>query len=127
MPPRVGKMADPVLGFFMIALVLIGLVGFDSFLGFSYLSSLFVRHIMPMDLYEESFSALHKKIGVAMPIASIKSQPSETQMISRVNEKRGEGIYGRRNGNSSNVVDDEIASLLGKAGDEGSFASQPSI
>ncbi|EJK76580.1 hypothetical protein THAOC_01646 [Thalassiosira oceanica] len=125
MPPRVGKMADPVLGFFMIVLVLIGLVGFDSFLGFSYLSSLFVRNIMPMDLYEESFSALHRKIGVASPIAS-KSQPPETQMVSR-NEKIREGIYGRRNGNISNIVDDEIASLLDKARDDGSFASQPSM
>ena len=119
-------MADPVLGFFMIVLVLIGLVGCDAFLGFSYLSSLFVRHIMPMDLYEESFSTLHKKIGVAGPASN--GQPPATQMVCRVNEKITEGIYGRRNGNmSSNIVDDEIASLLGKAGDEGSFASQPSM
>lgn len=61
-PPTPGKMANPFLGLMMLCFVFIGLMFFDGFMGFSYLASLFVRGVMPNDLYEEAFTALHRKM-----------------------------------------------------------------
>ena len=54
MPPRIGSMANPILGIIMLILVTIGLVGCDGFLGFSYLASIFVKGVMPYHLYGEA-------------------------------------------------------------------------
>mmetsp|Transcript_41224 Transcript_41224/g.87844 ORF Transcript_41224/g.87844 Transcript_41224/m.87844 type:complete len:1067 (-) Transcript_41224:249-3449(-) len=105
-PPRVGKMANPILGMMMLILVTIGLVGFDGFLGLSYLASLFVKGVMPYNLHEEAFSALHKKLGITGSPArsSGQQQPVTTRKKSKSSvKKRGRG------GN----VDEEIAALLG--------------
>jgi len=64
-PPRIGKMANPLLGLMMLILVVIGLVSFDGFLGFSYLASLFASGVMPHLLQEEAFATLHHQIGVS--------------------------------------------------------------
>lgn len=72
-PPRIGKMANPVLGLLMLIVVAVGLFGFDGFLGFSYLASLFVKGVMPHRLYGEAFSALHKKLGLVA--ADVEGSP----------------------------------------------------
>jgi hypothetical protein len=60
--PRIGKMANPMFGFGMLLLVVLGLFCFDGFLGFSYLASLFVDGVLPCQLYEEAYSVLHKTL-----------------------------------------------------------------
>jgi len=72
-PPKIGKMANPMLGAVMLVLVTIGLVCFDGFLGFSYLASLFVKGVMPHQLYEEAFATLHKKMG--LPASNVAGSP----------------------------------------------------
>ncbi|KAL3822907.1 hypothetical protein ACHAXA_010690 [Cyclostephanos tholiformis] len=66
-PPRIGKMANPTFGVAMLILVIIGLVGCDGFLGFSYLSTLFAKGVMPHHLYHEAFSALLIRLGLRAP------------------------------------------------------------
>jgi hypothetical protein len=66
-PPRIGKMANPVLGAAMLILVTIGLVCCDGFMGFSYLASLFVKGVMPHQLHDEAFAALHIRLGLHSP------------------------------------------------------------
>ena len=60
-PPHPGAMANSYLGLMMLCFIFFGLVGFDGFLGFSYLASLFVPAVSPKDLYYEAFSALHRR------------------------------------------------------------------
>lgn len=59
--PEPGKMARPVLGFMMLCLCFIGLFCFDGFFGFSYVTCLFIKGILPNELYLEAFSLLHEK------------------------------------------------------------------
>lgn len=85
--PRIGSLSNSFLGLMMLCFAMIGLLFFDGYFGFSYLSSLFVRDnaipvsniidyytakddktkdsfifsVMPNDLYEEAFGDLHRK------------------------------------------------------------------
>lgn len=121
-PPKVGKMANPLLGLVMLILITTGLVGFDGFLGFSFLASFFVRGVFPPELEEEAFYALHKKIGkigifsssnvVELPPAE-EPQLASNQTIPATKKKRGKGTRRSSQGNRRNDVDDEIAALLG--------------
>lgn len=113
-PPRVGKMANPKLGALMLVLVTIGLVCFDGFLGFSYLASLFVKGVGPHDLYEEAFSALHRKIGlpssdtVGVPLPGHSGGQRQQARTNRSNASSKIAMV-TRSGN----IDEEIAALLG--------------
>mmetsp|Transcript_10076 Transcript_10076/g.21267 ORF Transcript_10076/g.21267 Transcript_10076/m.21267 type:complete len:837 (+) Transcript_10076:3-2513(+) len=116
-PPRVGKMANPNLGLMMLILVLIGLVGFDGFLGFSYLASLFVKGVMPRDLYVEAFSALHKKLGIAGPSRGPSPGPmpepsGEDQPRVRSRKKKAATSANTKKSPRNRNVDEEIAALL---------------
>ena len=125
-PPKVGKMANPLLGLVMLILITTSLVGFDGFLGFSFLASFFVKGVFPPELEEEAFYALHKKIGkigifsspnvVELPPAE-EPQLAINQTIPATKKKRGKGTrrssQGNRRSSSGNDVDDEIAALLG--------------
>jgi hypothetical protein len=88
--PRIGSLSNPFLGLMMLCFAMIGLLFFDAYFGFSYLSSLFVRDnaipvsniidyytakddktkdsfifsVMPNDLYEEAFRELHNRWGI---------------------------------------------------------------
>ena len=123
-PPRVGKMANPILGMVMLLLVTIGLVFSDGFLGFSYLASLFVKGVMPHNLHDEAFSALHKKIGQHASVAG--SPPESSSGQRQLASTRGKNARVKNNVRSGNV-DVEIADLLGSIGGDMEISSQPSI
>jgi len=134
-PPRVGKMANPILGAMMMLLVMIGLFCFDGFLGFSYLASLFVRGVMPHDLHEEAFTALHKKMG--LPASDMRGPPPEApssgghRHVERAAVKSRKKSSKSKKKSRSKNVDEELAGLL--RSEEGSemssqvSGSQPSI
>ena len=123
-PPRVGKMANPKLGLVMLILVTIGLVFFDSFLGFSLLASLFVKGVLPIELYNEAFTALHKRIGVSTPQEpdddehhgddhSYSSSSRSSMSRSGSSGSFSETSYSQSDTKSSGSVNQEIAALLG--------------
>eukprot|EP00559_Dactyliosolen_fragilissimus_P006169 CAMPEP_0184870608 /NCGR_PEP_ID=MMETSP0580-20130426/38092_1 /TAXON_ID=1118495 /ORGANISM="Dactyliosolen fragilissimus" /LENGTH=814 /DNA_ID=CAMNT_0027372773 /DNA_START=141 /DNA_END=2585 /DNA_ORIENTATION=+ len=60
-PPEVGTMANPYLGLMMLCFSFIGLIFFDGYLGFSYAACIFIKGILPHDLYHEAFETLHRK------------------------------------------------------------------
>ena len=123
-PPRVGKMANTFLGMMMLLFVAIGLFCFDGFLGFSYLASFFVKGVMPYDLYEEAYSAFHKKLGLSG--ANVDGVPPKSSTMRwRFSSDQGNSTSKSfRLGN----VDEEIAALLGsKRRVEVELASHPSM
>jgi len=71
-PLPLGSMSNPFLGMMILCFIAIGLFSFDGYVGFSYLSSAFVRvdgaydsssvhSIMPNDVFEEAFRPLHQR------------------------------------------------------------------
>eukprot|EP00538_Stauroneis_constricta_P000205 CAMPEP_0119551752 /NCGR_PEP_ID=MMETSP1352-20130426/4924_1 /TAXON_ID=265584 /ORGANISM="Stauroneis constricta, Strain CCMP1120" /LENGTH=1017 /DNA_ID=CAMNT_0007597865 /DNA_START=161 /DNA_END=3214 /DNA_ORIENTATION=- len=60
-PKQPGEMAHPNLGLMILCFTLAGLIGFDGFMGFSYVASIFVPSVSPNLLYYEAFSTLHRK------------------------------------------------------------------
>lgn len=111
-PPRIGKLANPVLGLMMLILVAIGLVAFDGFLGFSYLASLFVSDIMPKQLEEEAYSALHKQIGVSGGGSYHSSSGGGGGGRRRLELVKPRNSMNKSKRDSGSV-DEEIAALLG--------------
>ena len=61
-PPHPGDMASPWLGLMMLGFISVGLFFFDGFLGFSYIASIFVKGVMPNEMFEEAFTPLHQKM-----------------------------------------------------------------
>jgi len=59
-----GKMSNAGLGVMMLVLCFIGLFSFDSFFGLVLGPALFCGGVDCTGIWEEAFSALHKKIGV---------------------------------------------------------------
>jgi hypothetical protein len=108
-PPPVGTMGNPFLGLMMICFSAIGLLFFDGYFGFSYLSSLLIRKTsrtranvrqyagttMPNDLYEEAFAPYHRRL---------KLPPIEGPSPSRGRRRRPQPI--------EPMEDSEILSLL---------------
>lgn len=101
-PPQPGAMANPILGLVMLCLVLFGLVGFDGFLGFSYLAVIFVPSVSPATLFQEAFSTLHRKTNLP-----------EIQMTVRSSLPLS-GSASLDSGPISEESDEETASLLNK-------------
>lgn len=60
-PNQPGAMAHMTLGLMVLAVAFFGIVGFDGFMGFSYLAAIFVPSVAPARLYYEAFSDLHRK------------------------------------------------------------------
>ena len=115
-PPRIGKMANPMLGLMMLVLVAIGLVAFDGFLGFSYLASLFASGVMPYQLHDEAFAILHKKIGYVGGRNESSSSSSSRRKIELTKPRGSSSSKSSRRSGKSRDVDDEIAALLGSSG-----------
>ena len=119
-PPSPGAMANPFLGLMMLCFVFMGLVFFDGFMGFSYLASLFVRGVMPTDLYEEAFSCLHKRknlpeIELSGDVSSVMSV--DGMSVASRSVRSGKSARSTRSGKSTeSSVDEEIAALLGTTG-----------
>jgi len=76
-PLEPGRMANPALGFLKLCLSLLGLFAFDGYLGFVWIPSLLVGGPDCRKLWEEAFSDLHMKIGVAAP------EPIEIELANR--------------------------------------------
>ncbi len=131
-PPEPGKMANPYLGLMMLCLSFIGLIFFDAFFGFSYLAGIFVKGVLPCDLYAEAFVTLHEKmklppISADVPSSSasvatmnsfFSSNTSQTKNTSFTKITAESGVRRRSPGsaktaNNDKSVDDEIAALLG--------------
>jgi len=115
-PKKIGLMANPYLGMMMLSFVLIGLVFFDGFMGFFYLASIFVSGVMPNDLYEEAFSALHKKMKLPAieTSSSSRAKSSSATVASRSTMDDARSLASSINGQSErSSVDEEIAALLG--------------
>lgn len=111
-PPKIGKMANPIYGMIMLGMVIIGLVFFDGFLGFSYLASVFVKGIKPIDLYDEAYSALHRRLGMngADTLSSPKRSSKKHKVACVVPTPKSKTSTGK----SRRSIDEEIAVLLGK-------------
>lgn len=113
--PQPGLMANPTLGLMMLCIVFTGLVFFDGFMGFSYLASLFVRGVMPSDLYEEAFATLHR--AKDLPEIEITAGFSSTMSVasSVVSRSTKHTVSGSSKSVVSNAsaVDEEIAALIG--------------
>lgn len=60
-PNQPGAMAHMTLGFMILAMAALGIIGFDGFMGFSYLAAIFVPSVAPARLYFEAFSDLHRR------------------------------------------------------------------
>jgi hypothetical protein len=59
--PPPGSMAHPPLGFLTLILVCVAIFSLDSFLGISYLASLFAPGLLLSKLYQEAYSLLHQQ------------------------------------------------------------------
>jgi len=124
--PEPGKMANPFLGLMMLCLSFIGLMFFDGFFGFSYLASLFVKGVLPSDLYYEAFTVLHEKMKLPpITFSSNGSVATNATLFSASTNWTKNTSYSKTNIISSPVrrrspgkdvessVDEEIAALLG--------------
>ncbi len=60
-PNQPGAMAHMTLGFMVIVVAVFGIIGFDGFMGISYLAALLVPSVAPARLYYEAFSDLHRR------------------------------------------------------------------
>ena len=98
-PPEPGTMANISLAVMILCFVAIGLFFFDSFLGFSYLASVFVNDVMPSDLYDEAFGAYHAKMKIHGLLANSpkkerrhgKSKKDQNnEMLAFANRSRGD-------------------------------------
>lgn len=81
-PPQPGTMANPILGLMMLCFVFFGLVGFDGFLGFSYLAAFFVPSVSPVGLFQEAFSTLHRKTNLPEIQMAARSSLPVSQSVS---------------------------------------------
>lgn len=139
-PPQPGQMANPYLGMMMLCFVFIGLMFFDGFVGFSYFASLFVKGVMPNDLYEEAFTDLHRKMKLPAIKGKGEDAPKSTLAVDQAVEvaesvvsrasTRHTSASSRQRGSRPNTpsdasLDDEIRSLLGsEAGNDVEMASK---
>ena len=101
-PLPLGSMSNPFLGMMILCFVGIGLFFFDGYVGFSYLSSAFIRvdatySLMPNELYEDSFAAFHQRFRLpdlakskeARRLRDVNEEPNggneEVEMMSLLN------------------------------------------
>jgi len=78
---KIGLMANPFLGLMMLCVVAVGIFLFDGFLGVSYLASLVVPSVRPLQMFEEAFGALHSRMGlppITSPVVSFSPSRQES-------------------------------------------------
>ena len=75
-PNEPGAMAHTKLGLMILCFVFFGVVGFDGFMGFSYLAAIFVPGVAPIKLYHEAFSSLHRRKNLTPITIEMQSSPS---------------------------------------------------
>jgi hypothetical protein len=98
-PPTPGAMGHPKLGLMIFCFVFFGLVGFDGFMGFSYLAAIFVPSVSPIALYQEAFSSLHRNKN--LPAIEMQTPPASVASVATPPS-------------SLNFDEEEAASLLDK-------------
>ena len=118
--PEPGRMANPFLGVMMLCLCFIGLFFFDGFLGFSYVSCIFVKGLLPSDLYLEAFTILHAKMKLppiksssSGSVSTFFSSVSKIKTSDMVDPVTRRGEVRQRSPGSKEKCEDEIAALLG--------------
>ena len=99
-PKDIGTMPNAVFGILLLALIGIGLVLFDGFLGFSYLACLFVKGVKPCDVYNDVSSEHAKPRSVQQ---RLKGSDSCTQTRPKKSPSSTVG---------DDSIDNEIAALL---------------
>jgi len=60
--PETGSMGSSLLGIMILLFAFLSLFFFDSYLGLSYISSVFSNGVTPCDLYEEAFNPILERI-----------------------------------------------------------------
>ena len=129
--PEPGKMANPMLGLMMLCLSFIGLMFFDGFFGFSYLAGIFVKGVLPSDLYLEAFTILHESLKLPSITTTFSSSDSvatfnsffstttnntRNSSFTKVSAATGTSIIRRRSPagkeEDGTKIDEEIAALL---------------
>eukprot|EP00934_Nitzschia_sp_Nitz4_P006737 Nitzschia sp. Nitz4//scaffold45_size130396//8549//11497//NITZ4_003428-RA/size130396-processed-gene-0.172-mRNA-1//1//CDS//3329552335//6727//frame0 len=80
-PKQPGAMAHTTLGLMVLFVAALGVLGFDAFMGFSYLAAIVVPSVAPVCLYREAFSDLHTRKGLP-PIEGPDRQPSAPASLS---------------------------------------------
>eukprot|EP00554_Chaetoceros_debilis_P011903 CAMPEP_0194127790 /NCGR_PEP_ID=MMETSP0150-20130528/60708_1 /TAXON_ID=122233 /ORGANISM="Chaetoceros debilis, Strain MM31A-1" /LENGTH=490 /DNA_ID=CAMNT_0038821737 /DNA_START=1750 /DNA_END=3225 /DNA_ORIENTATION=- len=114
-----GTMARPFLGLMMLCLCFISLFFFDGFFGFSYLACLFVKGLLPSDLYHEAFTILHEAsdlpdVSTGMTTASFSPESKKDKKSSDI-QLSNQGVRRRAppvNDSYEPGIDDEIEALL---------------
>jgi len=113
-PPQPGLMSNPWLGFMMLCVAFLGIALFDGFFGFSYLASFFVKGVMPIELYEEAFSALHRRNSLPDLSTSGDFSSSVSIVSSKAPRSKKMPVSSTKSVvSNASTVDDEIAALIG--------------
>jgi len=114
-PLEPGSMSNPFLGLMMLCFCFIGIMFFDGFLGFSYVACLFVKGVLPSDLYTEAFTILHEKMKLPTVVASSSATAASffTTTTNKTGTMQSINSTVQSRGSGSSAVDDEISALLG--------------
>ena len=105
-PPQIGKMSNPTLGLMILVLVLVGLLAFDGFLGFTYLASAFVKGLKPHELHIQAFSPSKK--------SSREELSEEPDSLLRRRLAKAKARKRAPKAKTSGNLDSEIAELIGR-------------
>ncbi|KAL7496875.1 hypothetical protein ACHAWT_004974 [Skeletonema menzelii] len=107
-PPQIGKMSNPMLGFMMLVLVGIGLFTFDGFLGFTYLASAFVKGLKPHELFRQALRS--KKSGHE----EVSDPDANSNSLLRSRLEKAKARKRPPKAKTSGNLDSEIAALIGR-------------
>jgi len=111
-PPQIGKMSNPMLGFMMLVLVGIGLFMFDGFLGFTYLASAFVKGLKPHDLHRQALRSSKKSSHHHDELSD--PEANGNVLRSRLAKAKARKRAPKAKAKTSGNMDPEIAALIGR-------------
>lgn len=100
-PKDIGSMSNAAYGTILLALIAIGLISHDGFLGFSHLACLFVKGVKPSDLYSDNAPLNQPE----------KSSQQQSRKQHRNHTKLSRARPSQRSTVNENAVE-EIAALL---------------
>jgi hypothetical protein len=86
--PTPGTMANPRLGLMILGFVVIALFLCDGFMGASYLVGMCVPSAMPLRLYQEAFTTLHKMAGLPTVQADDSDESFKSKSSDGFNESK---------------------------------------
>lgn len=88
-PGRPGSMASPLMGLMMLGFLSMGLFLFDGFFGVSYMASIFVKDVIPNELYEESYSSLHQNMKLPPIRGRVRGLSADKEILGLLADSRG--------------------------------------